>query len=215
MAKKRSARVLFFTQDAKPSESEYRLADLLGSNVAFRNGRIARSIKAEICDAVAAVKGSLIPAIYAENNVPRVKTAEEVARLKPGFMQTIGYADEDDDGYAGPKASSLPDPTITTTDLAGEPQVGQSGEGQQSDNTGSPNSDGDGQQPEQQPPVTPPEQQTPPATPAPAGRGRKPAAAPAPAATLPEQQPPANPPAAASPPPAWGNPPPADNGQQT
>lgn len=110
MVKKRSATVLFFTQDAKPNDAEMALAEQLGSNVRFRNGRIARGVKPEPCDAVAAVKGEFIPVSYAEANVIRVRTAEDVARLKPMFHQTRGYVDDDgvDRGYAGPDASRLP-----------------------------------------------------------------------------------------------------------
>lgn len=123
MAKKRMARVLFFTQDAKPTDREYELADKLGSNVNFRNGRIARAGgKPEACEAVAAVKGDLIPNVYAVANVPRVKTMEDVARLRPTFTRDIGYSDDEEDtGYAGPNVGDLPSALPSTEN---EPGIG-------------------------------------------------------------------------------------------
>lgn len=195
MAKKRAPRVLFFTANAMPTTEEYDLADQLGGNVGFRNGKIAgTNTKPEPCDAVAAVKGATIPLIYARAEIPRVKSAMDVARLQPKFARDIGYSD-DDTAEAGFSDADTPEvPEQPSSD--GEP------------NPNEPPRQGDNLVPGNNEPVSPATRRgrkpaTPPEPPAPADTPPAPAPA-APDAAGGSSEP--NPPAGAASPP-WGNPP--------
>lgn len=187
MVKKRAPRVLFFTANAMPTEAEYALADDLGGNVGFRNGKIAgTNTKPETCDAVAAIKGHTIPLVYANHQVPRVRSAADVAKLKPSFKRDIGYSDDE------PEDDDAP---VVVPSAEGEPQAGDStsGEGDGSGNAGDGGEDG-----KEEDAPSPRRGRRATATPAPAPAS---AAAPAPAAGEPAPAAPA----------AWA-PPPASAG---